>query len=86
MFIVSDYFPPVIHFHLLGLCYAFLSSVEMLGAPVAAVLRFIKKLRSFPKCSVNSVTKIFVITAKGLELVTSCVKDQDATTTLEKHK
>ena len=28
----------------------------------------------------NSVTKIFVITIKGLEPANSCVKDQDATT------
>ena len=30
--------------------------------------------------SVNSITKIFVITVKGLKPVTSCVRDQDATT------
>ena len=30
--------------------------------------------------SVNSVTKIFVITVKGLEPATSCVADQDAIT------
>ena len=30
--------------------------------------------------SANSVTKIFVITVKGIEPATSCVRDQDATT------
>ena len=34
----------------------------------------------FPKCSANSVTKIFDITVKGLELAISCVRDQDSTT------
>ena len=33
----------------------------------------------------NSVTKIFVITVKGFEPVTSCVRDQDATTVPERH-
>ena len=35
--------------------------------------------------SVNSVTKIFVITVKGLEPDTSCLRDQDATTVPERH-
>ena len=35
--------------------------------------------------SANSVTKIFVITVKGLKPVTSCVKDQDATTVPARH-
>ena len=35
--------------------------------------------------SLNSVTKIFVITVKGLELTTSCVRDQDATTVPARH-
>ena len=39
----------------------------------------------FLKVSLNSVTKIFVITVKGLEPDTSCVRDQDATTTPVRH-
>ena len=35
--------------------------------------------------SENSVTKISVITVKGLELATSCVRDQDATTAQARH-
>ena len=35
--------------------------------------------------SVNSVTKIFVITVKGLEPATSCVRDQDATSVPVRH-
>ena len=31
--------------------------------------------------SANSVTKLFVITVKGLEPATSCVRDQDASKT-----
>ena len=34
--------------------------------------------------SEKSVTKICVITVKGLEPSTSCVRDQDATTTTDK--
>ena len=30
--------------------------------------------------SLNSMTKIFVITVKGFKPATSCVRDQDATT------
>ena len=33
----------------------------------------------------NSVTKIFVNIVKGCEPVTSCVRDQDATTALARH-
>ena len=33
----------------------------------------------------NSVTKIFVITVKGLELATSCVRDKDVTTVPARH-
>ena len=33
----------------------------------------------------NSVTKIFVMTVKGLEPTTSCVRDQDATTVPARH-
>ena len=33
----------------------------------------------------NSVTKIFVITVKGLEPVTSCVRDQDASNANKTH-
>ena len=36
--------------------------------------------------SANSVTKIFVITVKGLEPATSCVRDQDATLAPAKHR
>ena len=35
--------------------------------------------------SANSVTKVFVITVKGLEPATSCVRDQDATTVQARH-
>ena len=35
--------------------------------------------------SLNSVRKIFVITVKRLEPVTSSVRDQDATTVLARH-
>ena len=35
--------------------------------------------------SLNSVTKIFVITVKGLEPATSCVREQDATTVPARH-
>ena len=35
--------------------------------------------------SLNSVTKIFVITVKGLEPATSCVRDQEATTVPARH-
>ena len=35
--------------------------------------------------SLNSVTKIFVITTKGLETATSCVRDQDATAVPASH-
>ena len=35
--------------------------------------------------SLNPVTKIFVITVKGLEPATSCVREQDATTVLARH-
>ena len=35
--------------------------------------------------SANSVTKIFVITVKGLEPPTSCLTDQDATTAQARH-
>ena len=35
--------------------------------------------------SENSVTKIFVITVKGLEPAISCVRDQDATTEPARH-
>ena len=34
---------------------------------------------------VNSVTKIFVITVKGLESAASCIIDQDATTVPARH-
>ena len=37
------------------------------------------------KCGVFQVTKIFVITVKGLEHATSCVRDQDATTAPARH-
>ena len=33
----------------------------------------------------NSVTKVFVITVKGLEPATFCVTDQDATTVPARH-
>ena len=39
----------------------------------------------FSLISVNSVTKIFVITGKGFEPVTSCVRDQDTTTAPATH-
>ena len=46
----------------------------------------------FPKCftelsefSVNSVTKIIVITVKGLELAISCVRDPHDTTAPARH-
>ena len=35
--------------------------------------------------SANSVTKIFVITVKGLEPATSNIRDQDATTAPARH-
>ena len=35
--------------------------------------------------SLNLATTIFVITAKGLEHATSCVRDQDATIALARH-
>ena len=35
--------------------------------------------------SLNSVTKIFVITVKGHEPATSCVKDQDVAKALARH-
>ena len=35
--------------------------------------------------SLNSVTKIFVITVKALESATSCARDQDAITAPERH-
>ena len=35
--------------------------------------------------SLNSVTKIFLITVKGLKPATSCVRDQDATTAPARH-
>ena len=34
----------------------------------------------------NTVIKIFLITVKGLEPVTSCIRDQDATTWPARHK
>ena len=44
---------------------------------------------SFPQMfslnSANSATKIFVITVKGYELTTSCVRDQDATIETARH-
>ena len=36
--------------------------------------------------SLNSVTKIFVITVKGLEPATSCVRDQDVITAPARHR
>ena len=39
----------------------------------------------FLNVSLNSVTKIFVITVKGLEPTTSCVRDQDAITAPARH-
>ena len=36
--------------------------------------------------SLNSVTKVFVITVKGIEPAISCVRDQDATTVLARHR
>ena len=35
--------------------------------------------------SLNSVQKVFVITVKGLEPATSCVRDQDVTTVPARH-
>ena len=35
--------------------------------------------------SANSVKKIFVITVKGLEPATFCVRDEDATTVSARH-
>ena len=35
--------------------------------------------------SANLVTKIFFITVKGLQLATSCVRDQADTTVLARH-
>ena len=35
--------------------------------------------------SANLVTKIFVVTVKGLKPATSCVKDQDANISPAKH-
>ena len=42
-------------------------------------------LEFFLNVSLNSVTKTFVITVKGLKPATSCVKDQDATTVPARH-
>ena len=39
----------------------------------------------FLNVSLNSVTNIFVITIKGLEPATSCVRDKDATTAPARH-
>ena len=41
--------------------------------------------KCFPEFTEYSVTKIFVITAKGLELAISCVRDQHATTAPARH-
>ena len=35
--------------------------------------------------SLNSVTKIFIITVKGLESATSCARNEDATTAPGRH-
>ena len=35
--------------------------------------------------SANSVTKVFVITVKGIKPPTFCVRDQDATTAPARH-
>ena len=35
--------------------------------------------------SLNSMTKVFVITVKGFELTNSCVRDQDATMALARY-
>ena len=42
-------------------------------------------LEFFLNVSLNSVTKIFVITVKGLEPATTCVRDQDAATAAARH-
>ena len=40
---------------------------------------------SFSKCFTEFTAKIFVITVKGLEPATSCVRDHDATTAPRRH-
>ena len=45
-----------------------------------------KIIEDFPKCFTKfSVTKVFVITVKGLEPATSCVRDHDATRAPARH-
>ena len=39
----------------------------------------------FPLNLVNSMTKMFVITVKGLKPATSCLRDQDAITAPARH-
>ena len=45
----------------------------------------IQQIEFFLNDSMNSLTKIFVITVKGLKSATSCVRDQDATTVPTSH-